>query len=241
MEGINLEEYKSAWKTEQSFFEEKLSMAQIVNFMQQTSKNISGLFKKSIIIDIIIKIILSLSFGVLLVLYSNQNTVILTNTVLIILTVLCMVIQIKIYKKIPDLKYSDQDIKALLYSFIDFYLRRFKLSLLISSFSSVLFFISGAFYYFYFKYGTIRSFQNDDYLIFVTIIIIGFLFSAFVQIKNFSFRIRQLENSLTDIEQEVNYESGLKHFKKLNRRNIIIYSIAVIVGLLLFFLILLQK
>jgi hypothetical protein len=29
MEQINLEEYKSAWKTEKSFFEEKLSVDQI--------------------------------------------------------------------------------------------------------------------------------------------------------------------------------------------------------------------
>lgn len=233
---INLEKYKSAWKTEQSFFEEKLSMNQIEKFMQLASKNISGLFKKSLIIDIIIKMLLFFSFGVLLVLYSNQNLILLINAVFIFLTVLCIIIQIKIYKKIPDVKNTDQNIKTLLYSYIDFYTRKFVLSLIITSFSSSLFFISGAFYYFYYKYGTIRSFQYDDYLVFGTIIVIGFLLSAYVQIKNFNFHIRQLENNLSDIEQETINESNLTHFKKLNIRNLIIYSIILFIGLLLLIL-----
>jgi hypothetical protein len=233
MEEINLEKYKSAWKKEQSFFEEKLSRDRILKFMQLTSKNISGLFKKSLIIDIIIKILVSFSFGVLLILYSSQNRILLITALLFLPTILCIIIQIKIYKKIPDVKNGDQNIKMLLYSYIDFYNRKFVLSLLIASFSGTLFFISGSFYYFYYKYGTIRSFQYDDYLVFGIIIVFSFLLSAFIQFRNFSFHIRQLEDSLADIEQDSINESKLKHYKKLNRRNSIIYSIILFAGLLL--------
>jgi len=241
MEELNLENYKSAWKTEQSFFEEKLSRDQIQKFMQSVSKNISGLFKQSLIIDIIIKTLLSFSFGLLIVLYSNQSRIQIINAVFIFLAIFCIVIQIKIYKKIPGMKNADQNIKTLLYSYIDFYTRKFVLSLIISSFSSSLFFISGALYYFYFKYETIRSFQYDDYLVFGAIVVIGFLLSAFVQIKNFKFHVNQLENGLTEIEQESIDENKLKHYKKLNNRNLIIYSIILVIGLLLLILFIFKK
>jgi hypothetical protein len=233
MEDINLEEYKSAWKTEKSFFEEKLSDDQIAKFMQKTSISIGGLFRKSIWIDIIIKTLLIFSFGVLVVLYVNQNLILIINSVFIVLTIFGIVVQIKTYKKIPFVKNTDQNIKTLLYSYIDFYSKIFAPSLIISSFSSSLFFISGAFYYFYYTYGTIRSFQYDDYLVFGTLVVISFVLSAFVQIKNFNFHIRQLENNLSDIEQETINESQLKHYKKLNNRNLIFYSVILFIGLLL--------
>lgn len=232
MEEINLEKYKSVWKTEQSFFEEKLPREQIVKFMQLTSKNINGLFRKSLTIDIIIKIFLSFSFGLLCILYSNQNRILLINSVLILLTIFCILIQIKTYKKIPGVKNADQNLKMLLYSYINFYTKKFVLSLIITSLSSSLFFISGAFYYFFYKYGTIRSFQYEEYLVFGAIIVIGFLLSTFFQIRNFNFHVQQLENILDDIEQEKINEDKLKNYKKLNIRNLIIFSIILFIGLL---------
>jgi hypothetical protein len=204
--------------------------------MQKTSLSISGLFRKSIFIDITIKILLIFSFGLLLVLYSNQNLILLINSAFILLTIFGIVVQIKTFKKIPEVKNADQNIKTLLFSYIDFYTKKFVLSLIITSLSSSLIFISGSFYYFYYKYGTIRSFQYDDYLVFGAIIVISYISSAFVQINNFNFHIRQLENSLSDIEKETINESNIKNYKKLNTRNLIIYSIIVFIGLLLLIL-----
>jgi len=233
MKEIDLGKYKSAWKTEQSLVEEKLSRIQIQEFMQSASKNISELFKKGLIIDIIIKVLLTLSFCVLLVLYSNQYRIQLIDAVFILLAIMCTVFQIKVYKKIPDIKNADQNIKSLLYSYIDFYNSKFVISLILTSLTSSLFFISGALYYFYYKYGTIRPFQFDDYLVFGIIIALGFVFSAFVQRKNFNFHIHQLEKSLAEIEQDSIDDSKLKHYKKLNTRNLILYSIILFIGLLL--------
>jgi hypothetical protein len=151
------------------------------------------------------------------------------------------VVQIKTYKKIPDLKDADQNIKTLLYSYVDFYAKKFATSLILSSLSSSLFFIVGAFYYFYHKYGTIRSFQYDDYLVFGTFLVISFLMSVYIQSRNFNFHVRQLENSLSEIEQETINESKLTHYKKLNNRNLIIYSTILFIGLLALVLFLFMK
>lgn len=233
MEEINLEKYKSEWNTEQGFFEEKLSRDQIAKFMQLKSKNICSLFKRSLIVDLLIKIILLLSFGVLMVLYSNQYRLLLINTIFILLIILGIIIQVGVYNKIPYMKNTAQNIKALLYSYIDFYKRKFILSLIITSFSSSLIFINGALYYFYYRYGTIRSFQYNDYLVFGILIIFSFLLSIFIQTKNFNFHLRQLKNTLADIEQKTINENKLKHYKHINKRNLIIYSAILFVGILL--------
>ncbi len=241
MEEINLDKYKSAWKSEESFLEEKLSRERIVKFMQSASKNISGLFRKSLIIDIAIKLALTVSFGVLLYLYAGQYRILGIPAVFILITLLCIVFQIKVLKKIPDVNNTDQNLKSLLYSYIDFYTGKFVPSLILTSLSGSLLFISGALYYFYYNYGTIRSLQYDDYLVFGTIIVVSFLLSAFIQIKNFRFHIRQLENSLNEIELGTISESKLKHYEKLNKRNLILYSVIVFVGLLLLVLLLFRQ
>jgi hypothetical protein len=233
MEDINLEKYKSAWKEGQGFPEEKLSRDQIAKFMQLTSKNISGLFKKSLLTDIVIKLLLSLLFALLLVLLSNQNRIQIVNAALILLTLFSIVIQLNVYRQIPDVTDISRDVKSLLISYINFYSQKFILSLIINSLSAVLFIICGAFYYFYYKYETIRILQFGDYLVFGTIIVAGFLLSLFVQVKNFNFHIQQLERSLADIEQEVLSESKLRRYKNINKRNIIIYSVILIAGLVL--------
>jgi len=231
MNEVDLNKYKSAWRTEQSFVEEKLSKIQIQEFMQSASKNISKLFKKSVIIDICIKILLTLSFCVLLILYSSQNSIQLIESVLILVTITGIVIQIKVYKKILDIKIANQNSKSLLYSYVDFYNNKFVISRIITSLSSSLFFVSGAFYYFYYKYGTIRLFEFDDYLVFIAIIAIGFILSAYIHRKNFNFHVHQLEESICEIEQDSLDESKLKNYKKRNTRNLIIYSSIFIIGL----------
>lgn len=233
MEDINLDTYKSAWKSEQSFYEEKLSKERIEKFMQLTSKNISGLFNKSLLFDIVLKVLFSLSFGILFILYSNHNSILMINTLFFIISIICLLIQIRFYKTIPNVLTAEQSIKNILYSFIDYYKSKFILSLIITSLSSPLFFINGALYYFYFKYGTIRSFQSTDYIVFSTIIVVGFVLSVIIQNSLFSLHIGQLEKNLADIEEDTMSEAKLKHYRNLKNRNLIIYSTAVIIGLLL--------
>lgn len=240
MKEVELEKYKKAWKTGQSFVEEKLSRTEIQEFMQSESKNISGLFKKNIIIDIVLKISLTLSFCVLAVLYSNQIQILLLNLVLAILTIISVVFQKKIYSNIPDGNRSDQSIKTVLKSYIDFHNHKYLHSLLISSLTGSFYFICGSLFYFYFKYGTIRPFELMDYLVFSTITVFAFVLSAFVQIKSSNFHIHQLEECLVFIEQNTLNGNQLKHYKKLKNRIIFFFSIFLLIGILLLVLILFQ-
>ncbi|MEZ5019972.1 MAG: hypothetical protein R2756_07585 [Bacteroidales bacterium] len=240
MEEINLDKYKSAWKAEHSFEEEKLSRDRIMAFMSSASKSIGGLFRKSLIFDMIVKSILAFSSGALMVLYSDQNRMLPVLALLILLVISTALMQARIYRKIPGGRDSAQSARELLHSYISFYSRSFVPSLITASLTGPLVFVIGALSYFFFKFGTIRPLEFDDFLVFGSIIVISFLLSAFVQIRHFSFHIGQLKESLAEIENETLTESRLRYYYKLKYRNLVIYSIILIAGFLIFFLFLLQ-
>jgi hypothetical protein len=236
MEDINLDKYKSAWKAEQSFDEEKLSRERIMAFMGSASKSISGLFRKSLIFDIIIKSLLAFSSGGLLLLYSDQGRLLPVIAATVLLVIICIVLQVRTYRRIPGAKDSGQNTRALLHSFVDFYSRSFVPSLITASLTGPLILVVGSLYYFFFKYGTVPPLELADHLVFGTFILISFLLSAFVQVKNFNFHIGQLKESLSEIEQDTLTDNRLRYYRKVKNRNMIIYSIILLAGLLLLIL-----
>jgi hypothetical protein len=236
MEEINLDKYKSAWKAEQSFNEEKLSREQIMAFMNSASISIGGLFRKSLIIDIVVKSMLAFSSGSLAVLYSGQSRMLPVLALLSLLIVSSVLLQVRIYRKIPGSMDSGQSTRTLLDSYISFYSRSFVPSLITASLTGPMVFLIGSFGYFLFKYGTIRPLQTVDIVVFGLFILVSFLLNAIVQFKNFNFHIRQLKEILSEIEQETLTERRLNHYKKIRYRNLVIYSIILVAGLLLFLL-----
>jgi hypothetical protein len=88
--------------------------------------------------------------------------------------------------------------------------------------------------------GAIRPLEFVDLLVLGSMVVISFLLSAFVQIKNFNFHIAQLKDTLAEIEQDTLTESRLNYYRKSKYGNLIIYRIILLVGLLLFLLLLLQ-
>ena len=236
MEEINLDKYKSAWKAEQSFDEEKLSRERIMAFMGSTSKSISGLFRRSLIIDIVMKSLLAISSGGLLILYSGEGSVLPVIAMTVLLIIVCILLQVRTYRRIPGAEDSGQNTRALLHSYIEFYSRIFVPSLITASLTGPLVFVVGSLYYFLFKYGTVPPLQLADHLVFGTFILTSFLLSIFVQVKNFNFHIGQLKESLSDIEQDTLSDSRLRYYRKAKIRNLIIYGIILITGLLLLIL-----
>ena len=65
MKEIDLEKYRKAWKSEQSFEKSPLTEAGIQAFLKMRSKDINRLFRGSLLTDVILKSIIGISFVVL--------------------------------------------------------------------------------------------------------------------------------------------------------------------------------
>ena len=232
MKGIDLDSIKAAWKIEKSFEDHKLSEADIQGFLSGKSKDISQLFRKGLIFDIVLKSIIGLSLIGLFFLLKASHTIILISSVLMLI-LWAIRYQWLMISRIPKATASDPVIRNSLKNKVKFYHQHFRKSLYVGALSNSLFILSGMLYYFYFKYGEIRSFTWDDFLVFGVTIILGFALGAYVQIAQHNFQVKQLENCLEEIDEDTITTLTLMQQRAKKRRLTLIFLLALVCGLLL--------
>jgi len=233
MNNIDLERYKTAWKEEKSFNKATLSDPEIRTYIMKRSKGLTASFKAGLLLDIILKIILGVSFIALIVLFGGKIGIagICTGSLLILFYLLWS--QIATYRKIPGQEGYSGDMKNFLSARIEFYRTKFLKTVYVIALTNPFVFLSGMLYYFYFKYGIIRPLDVVDIIIFGTLCIVGFALGAFVQVKQYNFQVNQLEECLREFQENDINEATIRRHKKQKRTILIIFIIALIVGLLL--------
>lgn len=232
MKTINLDSIKSAWKNEGSFEDQRLAEADIENFLSSKSKDMSRLFRKGLIFDIVLKSLIGLSLiGIFFLLQASQSIILVSSVLMLILWAIRF--QWLMIARIPKTSTSEPVVKTSLENKVKFYRQHFIKSLYVGALSNSLFILSGMLYYFYFKYGEIRPFAWDDFLVFGITIILGFALGAYVQIRQHSFQVKQLESCLQEIDEESISTLTLREQRNKKRRMILIILLALICGLLL--------
>jgi hypothetical protein len=233
MEDLDLNKYQLAWKKEKSFQAEKLSEVEIRNFMKSASK-IVGQYRRSLIFDIVFKGILLISFLLLIFLLKNQSIAILAITFFVFIAAFGIIWQTKVYKRVDKISVTKEHLKDLLKAYIDFYTEQYIKSIFVSALSSTLFFLSGSLFYLNFKYEQIPTFELDDFIVLTIGIILSYGVSAFAQIKQNNYQIKQLESCLVEIEENTISASSIKKYKTNRIKNIVTIGIALITGVIIF-------
>lgn len=234
MKEIEWDNYQKAWKNDQHFQDNKLSADDIQNFMHSNSKSLGAMFRKSVVMDVVLKGILWIATLVLLLLFVSQLRIVLVIVMLLFILSLGIIYQINVFRHIPETNNKLQSTRMHLQQLITFYTRKITKSILIGAISSSLVFIVGSMYYFYFKYGAIRKFDLDDFIVLGLGIVISFALSAWVQLKQNGSHISELESCLSTINEGTFDGDKLNRYKKNRRRNVIIISLILLLGLLLF-------
>jgi hypothetical protein len=233
MKEIDIDKYRAAWKSEQSFEKKLLSEEDIQSFLMKKSREINKLFRKGLLFDIGFKSTLGISFIMLCLLFSGSMGVIAVNLVLITGIVLSVFFQSSVLKKVSRADYAGDNLRMLLEKKINFSRDKYIRSLHIGALSNPLFVINGMLYYFYFKYGKVRPFDIDDYMVLGLVIIIAFVLGAFFQVKHHNFHIRQLEQCLSQIDEHTINQLTLRDQRIKRRNRILVFILAIICGLLL--------
>ena len=233
MKSLDLDSIKSAWKNEKSFEDHRLSEADIQRFLSKKSKDISQLFKMGLVVDISLKTLIGISFLGIIVLFKENLNMVLIASAIILGIIGAIVYQWRMTGKIPQSGASEPVFRLSLEEKIRFYHQKYIYSLYVGAVSNALLILSGLLYYFYFKYGEIRPFQWDDYLVFTLTLLIGFGLGAAVQIAQHRFQIRQLESCLQEIDEDMISKLTLREQRNKRRRMVLAFLLALICGLLL--------
>jgi hypothetical protein len=233
MKSLDLDSIKTAWKNERSFEDRKLSESDIQRFLTKRTKDITQLFKMGLVVDIVLKILIGISFlGIIMLFKENLNMVVLAAAILLGL-LWAIRYQWQMIGKIPQSSVSEPVVRTSLEEKIHFYHQKYIYSLYVGALSNALLILAGLLYYFYFKYGEIRPFQWDDYLVFSLTMLIGFGLGAAAQIAQHRFQIKQLESCLQEIDEDMISTFTLREQRNKRRRMILAFLLALICGLLL--------
>lgn len=233
MKSIDLDNLKAVWKSDRSFEDIKLSETDIRNFLTKKSKDIGQLFKMGLVIDIALKSVIGLSLLGIFLLFREDLNIMLLVSILFVGLVWTTWYQWKMIKKIPSSTAREPVVRTSLEDKITFFHQQYIKSLYVGALSNALLILSGMLYYFYFKYGEIRPFQWDDYLVFTAAILIGFFLGAAVQIAQHRFQIKQLESCLQEIDEDLISTLTIREQRNKKRRMILVFVLALLCGLLL--------
>lgn len=234
MEKPDIEELRKSWMDQDASSTASLSEEDIRGFLQGSSRDITRQFRLGLDFDIVLKSILILSFVGSIFLFRNNMEVIALSGSLILVLGLGIRFQARMKQKVPGSPHGISAREALERK-ISFYHTFYFRSISLGALSSTLLFLSGMLYYFYFRYGMIRPFTWDDYLVFGLFLFLSYLLSFLANHLNFRARIGQLEESLEELDREALDELKLKDLKRKKLRRIIAFSLTVLAGLLLLF------
>ena len=231
MKEIDLDTYKSAWKNYSSFQKKMLSDDEVYNFMHSESKFFDSILRKALNFDIAYKIVLTLSLLGISILFLGQQNILLFTGFLVLLSLLGVLFQRSVSRKFPD-KLS-QSLKSQLEGYIDFYHNKYVVSVYVGAFSNSLLFVTGSMYYIFFKYGKFQPFQIDDFGVLAIGIIVSFVVSKYAQTKNIDIHIEQLENILTEIDEETINETTLLEYRSRRFRIRLLLGFGLLGGLII--------
>jgi len=233
MEETDLEKYKSAWGKERSFSDKTLTETDIRNYLKKRSSELTRSFRAGLIIDIVIKVLLVVSFVSISFLFSGMNGIKAICFISVAIIILLMFFQISTYRKIPKRKEYSDNIKDFLKGKTEFYRERYIKSVYVTAMSNPFILLAGMMFYFSHKYGSIGPLGLGDYLVFGLLGIIGFALGVITQIKQFGFQINQMEACLSELDENGVNEHLLRKHVIQRRIVLLVVIIAVVTGLLL--------
>ncbi len=233
MKPMDLDSMKAAWKNERKFQEHRLSEADIERFLSGKSKDIGQLFRTGLILDIALKSIVGISFFGIMMLFRTNLPVLLISSGILLLLLWTIRYQWLMIGKIPEAIAPNPVIRTSLEDKINFYHQRYIKSLYVGALSNSLLILSGMLYYFYFKYGEIRSFLWDDYLVLGAVIVLGFALGAVIQIAQYKFQVKQLESCLREIDEDAITSLTIREQRNKKVRRTLIFLLALVCGLLI--------
>jgi hypothetical protein len=235
-----LDKYKAAWREEPSLNESMLTDHEIRSWLYQRTARTDRMYRKGIIFDLIIKGLLAVAVIGIVILFRSSQGSWLVSAVLGTAVLTSFLYEWKILRQIPNISTAAAPIRDMLRERISFFNRSYLRVLLIIAVSNPVLIFTGGMYYFYFRYGEIRPLDLEDFIVFSLFLIAGYTISAFFQIKNFRFHIRQLEESLADLNGNKFNKNLIRQQRQKRQRIIAMTILAVITGILLFLLLLSQ-
>jgi hypothetical protein len=233
MNEFDLEHYRTSWQAESTFGGNELDPEQIEAVLRRESKSTSRRFRMALWLDIGLKGLASAALLGLLVLYRGNGGVSLLHASVFAVTLFLLFLQWKTLRSVPPEGLAAASLRDCMQAFVRFYRGDFLRALYVGAVSGSLVFYVGVFYYIWFRYGGLRPLDADDYVVFVTGLLLAFGINAAAQHWQAGFQVRELEACLAEIDADTLTEQSQRQRRFRRRKIVLLWLVSAVLGLLL--------
>jgi hypothetical protein len=227
-----LENYRSAWRQEQSFGIRPLGRDEINAVLKKESKSMVQQFRTGLVLDMAIKGVLALALAGVLFLVPASATLSSLNAAVLALTLFLMFLQSITLREVPRPGLIGNNLRNYLAEITWFYRKRFVRALYVAAVSGSLVFYVGVLYYVWLKYGGLRPLDVEDYVVFGIGLVLAFAINAAAQLWQSGFHMRELEACLYEIDVEALAEHQVRR-RRIKRQKInMMWLMWLVLGLL---------
>jgi len=216
---------------------ERYSLSEIQDYRKNKSHQMSTSGSRAIWFDIVFKGLIAAALLFLLVFQVTQPVYHQIIVVLISVTVLLLGLNFSYIKKLRAVKETDA-IMENLKNKLHYFKTTFRNFIINSSLSNPLFVLTGFFFYYQFKYHEIRMELPWNDPILYLFLLLAFIISFGAQWANYRSQVKELAETIEDLDNESLASMKIAERRIKKRRNVIMYTILILLGLLIFLYIL---
>ena len=238
MEELDL---KNIWKSSQKNHLESqmLSLEDIQQYRRQKSRQTTRSTRLMFLFDIGLKSIILVGFVFILILINHQSPQCYVVGLLILLLMSLILINFRFHNQLKEIRESDSIIDNLKKKLI-FHKTVYHQFLFTQALSSPLLVVAGFFLYEYYKYGLIRMGSPINDPVPYIFVLIAFCISFFAQLPVYKRQVNELMDSIVELDDVSMAMIRIEASKKARSNQIIWFSVMALVGLLIFFILMLN-
>ncbi len=213
----------------------------IEKFMSGRSNSIADKIRKTLQLDIVLKILFTVIFIIDAVLYSAVQPKVSFICLAVIAIILPLTLfNFRVLRRFNQISDYGQDTKEKLAKILTFLRRDFFVTILSISSTYLFLFVSGLLMYFFVTYGELRTLDNMDVFVFSFLAFIGLSINYVSNTSQVKYHIKHIEACLLDLNDNVlavitnNIETQQKHDKtmKLLLGLVLVFGFVILVAIL---------
>ena len=231
---------KHIWHThsERDLSDPTYTLEDIQAYRKKKSAQTSRSSRWTILFDILVKIAIVIGLCYILFFQSQYPWSLIIGMIMAFTTGLIL-IEFSFLQKLKQIKNTDTVIENLKHN-LHYMRTKYAWFISLSALTSPLFVLCGFFLYYHFKYGEIQMRSPLVDPIPYLFLLLAFTISYFSQMPLYKNQVRELQESIEDMDDTRMASVKIEAAKKKRNRHLIIFSIVVLIGILLFLIILMR-
>jgi|GEM_PF-2382791 len=234
---MELEDMKKIWaRMEKDQVRTEYSQEEISAFRKARSKDFTSWIRTSLGFDLVMKSLVAVSLIIMAVLFRMQPAVFAVCLITLIMVLIMIPYVWSVRASAGHFDRADGTIQETLTQKITFLKKMYYKVQFVQSLTNPMIVITGLLFYYYISYRFVPPFHYTDWIVTMLLLLLSFVLTLPATLSIYGFQLRNLQGSLSSLQDPEGYQLENEKFKKRQRGlSVLIYSLLAlgVIGLIL--------